>query len=95
MESEHPIRAGESVQEFVLLPDAGNLLHPAHRFGDQMISIQLTGGDAVPFAPRQLVWVRGVLRPIAGNPAGDKPLFMLEQAAVTPASKADISRYFQ
>ena len=95
MESSRPIRPGQPVQDFVLLPDAGNLLHPAHRFGDQMISIQLTGGDPVPFAPRQLVWVRGVLRPVAGNPAGDKPLYMLEQAAVTPASKADISRYFQ
>jgi len=95
MESDHPIRAGESVQEFVLLPDAGNLLHPAHRFGDQMISIHLAGGDPVSFAPKQLVWVRGVLRARLGDPAGEKPLYALQEAMMMPASKADIAKYFR
>src|SRR6266481_5082027 len=30
---------GDQSGDFVLPPDAGNLLHPAHRLGDQMISV--------------------------------------------------------
>jgi hypothetical protein len=95
MESDHLVSAGEPVQDFVLLPNAGNLLHPAHRFGDQMISIHLGEGHAVTFAPKRLVWVRGVLRAWPGNPAGDKPLYALEEALVTPANKADLTKYFR
>ena len=48
MENERPIRAGEPVQDFILLPGAGNLLHPAHRFGDQMIAVHLPAGQLSP-----------------------------------------------
>jgi len=60
-----------------------------------MISIRLASGDPVPFAPKHLVWVRGVLRAWAGNPAGDKPLYAIDQARVMLASKADITMYFR
>ena len=45
MEADRPIRDGERVQSFVLLPDAGNTVHPAHRFGDQMIDVRLEAGS--------------------------------------------------
>lgn len=95
MESDGPIRAGEPVHDFVLLPDAGHLLHPAHRLGDQMIAVHLIAEEQVQFAPRSLVWVRGVLRASLGDPAGDKPLYNLEQATATPASKTDLKRFFR
>lgn len=39
MELDRSIRAGEAVRDFLLLPDPGSAIHPAHRFGDQMIAI--------------------------------------------------------
>lgn len=95
VESDRPIRAGEPVRDFVLLPDAGNLLHPAHRFGDQMIAVHLAAGMQIQFTPRRLVWARGVLRASSGNPGGDKPLYALEEATATPANETDLKRYFR
>ena len=95
MEGDWPIRTGEQVQEFVLLPDAGHLMHPAHRFGDQMIAVHLAAGRRVPFSPRRLVWVGGTLRASSGYPAGSHPLYDLEQAHVALASKSEIRRYFK
>jgi len=89
-----PIAKGEIVRDFVLLPDRGNLVHPAHRFGDQMIAIHLREGDAVSFSPMALVWVWGTLQASAGDPAGSKPLYALDQAHLRPADKAEIHKYF-
>jgi hypothetical protein len=38
MDADQPVRDGERVRRFILLPDAGNVVHPAHRFGDETIS---------------------------------------------------------
>ena len=88
----HP---GDLVQDFVLLPDAGNLLDPADRFGDQMVSVHLREGDRVPFSPRQLVWVWGTFRVSEGDTSGPTPLYHLENARTQPADRGDIGRYFQ
>jgi hypothetical protein len=53
------IGEGQWVQDFVLLPEAGNFLHPAHRFGDQMITVHLEPDTRVRFSSRALVWVGG------------------------------------
>jgi hypothetical protein len=95
MENDRPIRAGEPVQDFILLPGAGNLLHPAHRFGDQMIGVHLSPGNPVQFMPRRLVWVGGTFRAASGDPTGSRPLYDLEQAQVALASKTEIRRYFR
>lgn len=95
MESERPIRTGELVREFVLLPDAGNLLHPAHRFGDQMLAVHLRVGEEIEFVPRNPVWAKGILRASSGDPAGSRPLYDLDEAVVFPASKMDIQHYFR
>ncbi len=86
---------GERVQDFVLLPDAGNILHPAHRFGDQMIAVHLAQDVRVEFRSRALVWVFGTLRASAGDPAGAKPLYALERARVQPAERQEIRKYFK
>ena len=95
MEGDQPIRDGQSVQRFVILPDAGSASHPAHRFGDQMIDVHLRAGSTVSFADRSLVWVWGEWKSLAGNPNRDKPLYELEDAYVENASKADIPKYFR
>ena len=50
VESGHVNGEGEWVRDFVLLPEAGNLLHPAHRFGDQMITVHLAPEARVRFS---------------------------------------------
>lgn len=94
MDGDRPIRDGEHVRSFVLLPDAGTLVHPAHRFGDQMIEVRLATGDTVPFSEQSLVWVWGTLRMLPGDPLGPKPLNILENARTEPATKVDIQKYF-
>jgi hypothetical protein len=86
---------GEWVRDFVLLPEAGNLLHPAHRFGDQMVAVHLAPEARVRFSRRALVWVWGTFRASAGDPAGPKPLYALECARAQLAERAEIVKYFK
>ena len=95
MEGTRPIRDGEPVQGFILMPDVGNAWHPAHRFGDELIDVRLVGGNTVRFAERSLVWVWGTLQMLPGDPLGHEPLYVLEQARTEPAAKADIEKYFR
>jgi len=83
------------VQDFVLLPEAGNLMHPAHRIRDQMIAVHLEDGTRIQFAPRALVWVWGNLRASAGLGLRSEALYVLERARAKPADRADIQRYFK
>ena len=95
VESDHVNGEGEWVRDFVLLPEAGNLLHPAHRFGDQMITVHLAPDARVRFSRRALVWVWGTFRASAGGPAGSKPLYSLERARVHAADMEEIRQYFK
>jgi hypothetical protein len=95
MEGDHPLRDGEPVRSFVLLPDAGSAVHPAHRFGDQMIEVHTDGGKLVRFRERTLVWVWGTLRMLPGDPSGHEPLYVLEDARTELADRRDIQKYFK
>ena len=95
MEGDRPIHDGDRVPGFILLPDGGNVVHPAHRFGDGMMDVRLEAGSTVRFSERSLVWVWGTLRMLQGDPLGHSPLYVLEHARTEPASKADIRRYFK
>ena len=95
MEGNRALREGDRVRGFVLLPDAGDPMHPSHRFGDQMIDVHLEAGSEVRFSERSLVWAWGTLRMLAGDPSGHEPLYVLEHARAQPASKADIEKYFK
>jgi hypothetical protein len=94
-DGDKPIHTGDLIQDFVLLPEAGNLLDPAHRFGDQMIHVHLNEGDRMRFSARRLVWVWGTFRASRGDPSGPTPLYSLEGARAYGADRADIARYFQ
>jgi hypothetical protein len=93
MEGAQSIRTGQPTKTFVLLPDAGNIMHPAHRFGDQMIAVHLR--DTIKFSPKALVWVWGTLQSSPGDPVGSEPLYALGNARAELAPKADIDKYFR
>lgn len=95
MDGEKPIRDGAEVNRFTLLPDAGSVVHPAHRFGDQMIDVQLKTGATILFKEGRLVWVWGIWKVLAGNPTGDRPLYELQDSHVENADKAEIGKYFR
>jgi hypothetical protein len=95
MNGSRPVRDGQFIACFVLLPDAGSPVHPAHRFGDQMIEVRLRAGDTVRFSEGNLVWVSGSWRTLSGDPSGPTPLYGLGNAQVKPADKSDISKYFR
>jgi hypothetical protein len=87
---QHP-RREEAVRRFVLLPEAGT----APRFGDREIEVHLKPGTIVLFSAGALVWVSGTWQPLAGNPNGERPLYVLEDARVEAADGGDIGRYFR
>jgi len=89
------VREGQTVQRFILLPDAGNRMHSGHRFGDQMIDVNLPPATDVSFSEGRLVWVRGKWRLLAGDINGDQPLYQLNEARVEPAVASDIAKYFR
>jgi hypothetical protein len=94
-DGDQPSRDGASVKSFVLLPDAGTPLHPAHTHGDQMIAVRLAAGNAVRFSGSSLVWVWGTLRVLPGDPEGREPLYVVESAHAERTVKADIAKYFR
>ena len=69
MEADAPVRNGQQIQRFVLLPDAGSAVHPAHRFGDQMVKVHLKEGIAFPF-PQGASYGFGA----PGNFSGETPM---------------------
>jgi len=95
VEGADPIQKNEWVEDFVLLPGSGTLFHPAHRFGDQMISVRLEEGERVQYSPKSLVWVWGTFRASNGDPNGSTPLYALDHARAKAADQADLRKYFR
>jgi len=95
MDSDRSTSKDQWVQDFVLLPEAGNLLHPAHRIRDQMIAVHLEDGTRIQFAPRALVWVWGNFRASAGLGPGSEALYVIERARTKRADRAELRRYFE
>jgi hypothetical protein len=95
MESDRPVRKDKWVQDFVLMPEAGNLMHPAHRVPDQMIAVHLEHDNRIQFSPRALVWAWGNLQASAGLGRRSEALYILKRASAKAAGKADIQRYFK
>jgi hypothetical protein len=88
------IPTGKKVPEFVLMPEAGTTLHPAHREPNAMISIQLREGTVTEFRHRQLVWAEGFLSPSACSDCDGEPAHVLREAQVSPANTSDIRKFF-
>jgi len=91
---DEPVRDGDQTNEFILLPETGNLLHPAHRFGDQMIDVRLRAGGKLRFASQSLTWVCGSFHSSSGDPEGHEPLYVLADADAMRVGRPYVARYF-
>src|SRR5579862_7564585 len=49
MDGYQPVRDGTAVKMFILMPEAGHLLHPAHRIPDEMVEVWLDGNRSIPY----------------------------------------------
>ena len=83
------------VADFVLLPEAGNFLHAAHQFGDQMIAVHLEAGQRLQYSPKLLLWVWGTFHVYKGDPNGSTPLYAIDHARAKPANVEDLRKYFR
>jgi hypothetical protein len=98
-----PSPAGTPVTMFVLMPEAGHILHPAHRIPDQMVEVWPIRPATFRF--RSLVWATGNLTrrrsPHAWHgkrPQGrqeETPLYDMAGADVQPAVESDIALWFK
>ncbi len=88
-----PAPDGAPVSMFILLPEAGQLLHPAHRIPDQMVEIRPV--QPALFRFRSLVWVEGALSGTPGRRNPDKALYSMNAAVVQPAFQSDITLWFK
>jgi hypothetical protein len=85
-------QASDFVHEFTLVPDVGNVLHPAHQFPDQTIEVWLDDDSRIRFTPRTLVWAQGTFR-VA--PLASGALYRLEKARVQIADRTDVQTFFR
>jgi hypothetical protein len=92
MDGYQPSRDGALVDVFVLLPEAGQFLHPAHRIPNQMVDVHPS--HSVVFRYRDLVWASGTLTRTMGRPGAGRAAYALTAAEVNPAAERDIGRWF-
>jgi hypothetical protein len=92
MDGQRSSRDGEQVNMFILLPEAGQFLHPAHRIPDRMVEVHPP--YAIVFRNRQLVWASGTLNRTFARRGDEKAAYAMSDAEVTPASDRDIGKWF-
>jgi hypothetical protein len=93
MTGNSPARDGAPVETFVLLPEAGQFLHPAHRIPDQMVEVWPSRPALFKF--RSLTWATGVLIRRKGSRNPEQPLFVMTSADVRQAPQSDITLWFK
>ncbi len=85
------LHSGEPAGRLLLVPETGS----AQRFGDREIEVRLKPGAPVAPAAGSLVWAWGTWKPLPGNPNRETPLYVLQEARVEPAGRAEIAKYFR
>ena len=83
---------GTKLQMFILMPEAGQLLHAAHRIPSEMVEVWLQ--RPVAFRFRSLIWVSGTLQSTRQEARGEKALYALREAEVEWAQNREITRWF-
>ena len=83
-----------SVKAFTLMPDAGLIIHPAHRDPDQMVYVWLGPKSDTTFRNRTLVFVTGHFEKTNAL-SSSQPLYALRNAKVRNASPTDLRSWFQ
>jgi hypothetical protein len=85
-------RDGAQVDMFILLPEAGQFMHPAHRIPNQMVEVRPR--RPVVFQYRDLVWASGTLTRTIGSSGDEKAAYAMNDADVDPAKERDIGKWF-
>ena len=88
-----PAQDGVPIGAFVLLPDAGQLLHPAHHDPDQMVEVRLA--ETAQLKYRSLVWATGKLARTMGGRDTGHALYAMTEADTKPAVQSDITLWFK
>ncbi len=88
-----PQQNGSITSMFILVPEAGHILHPAHRHSDQMVEVWPT--RPVQLHYRHLVWVSGKLTRRNRAVAREVASYSMTNAEVEPAPESEIDRWFQ
>ncbi|MGD1072064.1 MAG: hypothetical protein ABSB15_18185 [Bryobacteraceae bacterium] len=94
MDWRRPMGDGTIVKTFILMPEAGHLLHPARRIPDALVEIRLADGHAIPYRDRSLIWVEGVLRRVRGDAREGVAAYVMAEASARLAEERDITRWF-
>ncbi len=84
---------GSRADIFILLPEAGQFLHPAHRIPGQ--SVVVWPRYPVVFRNRQLVWAAGMLSRALRTSGDDQPAYAMTFADITAADERDIAKWFR
>jgi hypothetical protein len=92
MDGYKPVPDGAKAGMFILMPEAGHFLHPAHRIPEKMVEVWPV--TPLPFQYRRLVWVWGLLGRVSGVPRRDSALFAMSGAEIRPADNTAIARWF-
>jgi hypothetical protein len=92
MDGDEPHGDGTAVRAFVLMPEAGQFLHPAHRIPDEMVAVRMR--EPVSFRYRELVWVTGRLSRTMGGDR-EQAAFAMSDATAEPASDREIMLWFR
>lgn len=93
MEGYRPSREDAPVNTFILMPEAGHVLHAAHRIPDEMVDVWLA--ERAPFHYRSLVWVSGILARKYSRLQEGEALYAITSARLDRAVPADITRWFE
>jgi hypothetical protein len=93
MDGYRPTSDGAPVDMFILLHEAGQFLHPAHRIPNQMVEVRPR--RPVPLRRRELVWAVGTLNRTTGKPGEEKAAWSMGDAEVEAAAQRDIGKWFR
>jgi hypothetical protein len=94
MDGYKPAPDGTPVETFMLMPDAGHLLHPAHREPEDMVEVWMPLDSPVRYSDRRLIWVSGMLRRKEAKPREGVAAFTLSDAEVRFAAERQIRDWF-
>lgn len=93
MDGYQPSSDGSPVDVFILLPEAGQFFHAAHRIPNQMVEVRLR--RPVAFRRRELVWAAGTLNRTTGKSDEGKAAWAMGDAEVEAVAQRDIARWFR
>jgi hypothetical protein len=92
MDEHKPVHDGTRVDTFILLPEAGQFLHPAHRIPNRMVVVWPT--YPAVFRYRELVSASGILNRTMRGSGEDQPAYAMIFAEVNPVAERDLGKWF-